>query len=82
MNDSERRRYEMLRRVRDFGVENAADFPPPSVGGKGFTAITAAVAELEAADAESAESRGARNQTTQRKAKPAKCCAKIYAPFR
>jgi hypothetical protein len=26
MNDSERRRYEMLVRVKQFGIDNAADF--------------------------------------------------------
>jgi hypothetical protein len=46
MNDIERRRYNMLIRVRDFGLENAADFPNGSVGATNFTAVGEAITEL------------------------------------
>jgi hypothetical protein len=58
----------MLRRVRDFGAENAADFPAASIGGQGFANIAAAVADLETASGERAESQGESSQSTQRKA--------------
>lgn len=41
MNDSERRRYEMLVRVKQFGIENSADFPPASVGAFKFALVGA-----------------------------------------
>jgi hypothetical protein len=44
MNLRETRRYEMLVRVRDFGSAHAGIFPPDSLGGQTFAAVTAAVA--------------------------------------
>lgn len=48
MNDQERNYYNAFVRVRDFGAENAADFPARSAGAVNFAAIAAAVAEMEA----------------------------------
>ena len=39
-------RYEMLRRVRDFGVAHQAEFPAGSVGGQAFATVGAAVDDL------------------------------------
>lgn len=47
MDDNERRRYEMLVRVRQFGVDNASDFPPPSVADTQFTVVGNAVDTVE-----------------------------------
>lgn len=38
MDDRERRRYDMFVRVKQFGIENAADFPAGSVGANTFAA--------------------------------------------
>lgn len=47
MNTNERRRYDMFVRVRQFGVENAADFPPASVGAVQFAAVAAEVVQID-----------------------------------
>lgn len=47
MNDTGRRRYEMLTRVRDFGTTYAASFPDTSKGGELFTALGAIIEELD-----------------------------------
>jgi hypothetical protein len=47
MNDSQTRRYEMLTRVRDFGVTHAAAFAAASLGGQKFAAVSGVVDELE-----------------------------------
>jgi hypothetical protein len=39
MNDRDRRRYEMLVRVNQFGIDNAADFPAGSVGAVKFAVV-------------------------------------------
>lgn len=41
MDDNERRRYEMLVRVRQFGTDNAGDFPS-GVGAAKFAVIARA----------------------------------------
>jgi hypothetical protein len=46
MNSVETRRYEMLVRVRDFGVAKSGQFPSSTVGGQAFAAVAAAVASL------------------------------------
>ncbi len=47
MQDADRRRYEMLVRVRDFGAAHAAAFPAQSRGAELFAALTATVRELD-----------------------------------
>lgn len=46
MDDRDLRNYEMVLRVRDFGAENAADFPATTLGGELFAAINTAATEL------------------------------------
>jgi hypothetical protein len=46
MNDSERRRLEMLIRVRQFGVDNAADFPAGSIAAAQFGVINTAIFKI------------------------------------
>lgn len=66
MNDMERRRYNMLVRVRDFGAENAGDFPASSVGGANFAVVGTVIGELEQSGA--AQMSGAAQQSTTQKA--------------
>ncbi|MEP7074448.1 MAG: hypothetical protein ABI878_01450 [Acidobacteriota bacterium] len=47
MNDRDRRRYEMLQRVNQFGLDNTTDFAPASVGALQFAVITARLAEAD-----------------------------------
>ncbi len=48
MRLTDRRRYDMLVRVKAFGAEHAAQFPASSVGGKLFVDLAAAVDQLTA----------------------------------
>lgn len=68
MNDVERRRFNMLTRVRDFGAENAADFPANSVGAESFAAVGAVVGELEQSGAAQTSGASAGKQGTTMKA--------------
>ncbi len=47
MNSNNTRRYDMLKRVCDFGAGHADVFPASSLGGKMFARVTAAVAALD-----------------------------------
>lgn len=47
MNHHERRRYDMFIRVAQFGADNAADFPPGSVGATQFAEVGAVVTRLQ-----------------------------------
>lgn len=47
MDSDERRRVEMFIRVRQFGVDNVADFPAGSIGATQFAAINTAIEEVE-----------------------------------
>jgi hypothetical protein len=47
MDAVERRRFDMLVRVRDFGLANAADFPAGSIGAANFAEINSVITELE-----------------------------------
>jgi len=67
MNHHESRRYDMLRRVRDFGAAHAADFPANSLGNTLFTAIGATVAEIERVASTRTSSVGASRQGTESK---------------
>lgn len=64
MNADERRRYDMLARVRDFGAENASDFPPGSVGADNFATVGAVVGELDASGAAQASGMSSGRQGT------------------
>jgi hypothetical protein len=55
MQDSERRNYEMLARVRDFHGPRAASFPAATRGGELFVSLDAVLREIEA-NAEAKES--------------------------
>jgi len=46
MNTFNTRRYEMLVRVRDFGLSHSDLFPPSEKGGEAFAQVTAAVSAL------------------------------------
>ena len=48
MNRSQSRRYEMLLKVRDFGINHRQQFPESSPASKAFQAIGEAAAEIEA----------------------------------
>ena len=50
MNTIERRQYEMLVRVRDFGDNYGHLFPASSVARESFTAVAAAIKELDTQD--------------------------------
>jgi hypothetical protein len=67
MNHHESRRYDMLRRVRDFGAAHAADFPANSLGSTLFTAIGATVAEIAQVASTRTSSAGASRQGTESK---------------
>lgn len=47
MKDSDTRRYEAFVRVRDFGAERAAQFPPNSFGAEKLLALDAVIAGLD-----------------------------------
>lgn len=65
MNDKERNYYNAFVRVRDFGAENAADFPAGSAGAKNFALVGAAVDEMEQSGA--IQTSGASGQMTAQK---------------
>lgn len=67
MNHHESRRYDMLRRVRDFGIAHAADFPANSLGSTLFAAIGATVAEIEQLASTQTSSAGSARQGTESK---------------
>jgi hypothetical protein len=47
MNDTERRRLEMFIRVREFGIEHAAQLPPTSFAGEQLLIVDTAINALE-----------------------------------
>src|SRR5207253_1135141 len=47
MDSLETRRFEMFKRVRDFGTAHAADFPAQTLGNEMFTIVKNVVTELE-----------------------------------
>lgn len=65
MNALERNYYNTFVRVRDFGAENAADFPLNSAGAANFAAVGAAVEAL--AESGAAQASGEGRQMTKRK---------------
>jgi len=68
MNSLSTRRYEMLVRVRDFGVTHAALFPPSRLGAQAFAAVGGAVAALSDHAASQFSGRGSAREGTVSKA--------------
>lgn len=62
MNDNNRRRWEMLVRASQFGIDNAVDFPALTVGGVRFTSVTAKANVAEAKSAQQQASFGSSAQ--------------------
>lgn len=58
MTDQERYRYEMFLRVRQFGIDNAADFAPGSVGAVQFAEISLVIDLIDQLAADQAASFG------------------------
>jgi hypothetical protein len=58
MDDNERRRVDMFIRVRQFGADNAADFPAGSIGATQFAVIDEVLSETEQSAADQAASFG------------------------
>ena len=68
MKDTERRRYEMLVRVRDFLGTRTASFPPATMGGQLFAALAGIVEELDTHATAQMSSHSAAMQSTTTKA--------------
>lgn len=68
MTDKERTRIEAFIRIRQFGADNAPDFPAGSVGAVQFDAIGSVLDELEQYTSEQAQGVGDARQTTAAKA--------------
>ena len=68
MDNLEIRRYEMFRRVRDFGVMYAADFLSGSLGNELFATLTSVVAGLEQQGASQSSGRNKAMEGTASKA--------------
>lgn len=68
MNLVDIRRFEMLTRVRDFGVEHASVFPTTSVAGKIFTDVSDAVDKLDRQAVSQFTGQGSSLEGTQSKA--------------
>jgi hypothetical protein len=64
MNDSERRRYEMFVRVRDFGAAHQADFAANSLCQRLFDTIGSIVSELDASASSKASGQSTARQGT------------------
>ena len=58
MNSITIKRYEMLKRVRDFGVAHSATFPEGSFGKQLFTAVAQIVVELDSQNVNQSSGRG------------------------
>lgn len=67
MRDIEIRQSEAIVRIRDFGVENSADFPPASLGGQKFAALNALVIEIDHLGAQQSAGSGAARTSTEEK---------------
>jgi hypothetical protein len=68
MKDTERRRYEMFLRVREFGLSRAGQFPPNTLAGELFTRLTAVINEMDAHTAAQSSGRSATQQGSASKA--------------
>lgn len=67
MRDIEIRESEAVVRMRDFGVESAADFPALSLGGRKFAALNALAGEIDQLGAQQSEGQGAARTSTEAK---------------
>ena len=64
MKDTERRKYEMFLRVREFGVAHAPEFPPTTLAGELFERLGLVINEMNThTSAQSAGRGGAREST-------------------
>jgi hypothetical protein len=68
MNDLERKTYERLTRVRDFGVTHATDFPAASLGGQLFAELNTVIEELTNVATNQVSGRNAAREGTSSKA--------------
>lgn len=64
MNDREIRESEALTRVREFGADNAADFPATSLGGQKFAEINGLADELDTHGSDQSLGHGAAKTST------------------
>jgi hypothetical protein len=67
MNNGEFRQYEMLRRVRDFGVAHAVDFPANTLGSALFATVGTTVTEIEQVASTQTSKSGSSLQETESK---------------
>ena len=68
MTNLETRKFNMLTRVKDFGVAHASSFPTNSLGGEVFTELTGIVQTLAGFASEKSSTRGEARQITTSKA--------------
>ena len=68
MKDTERRRYEMFLRVREFGLSRAAQFPPNTLAGELFTRLNTVINEMDAHTAAQSSGRSSTQQSSTSKA--------------
>jgi hypothetical protein len=68
MTNLETRKFNMLTRVRDFGIAHASSFPTNSLGGELFTEVTGIVETLESFASEKSSTKGESRQNTSSKA--------------
>lgn len=68
MNDTERRKYEMFLRVREFGTRRAVEFPANSLGRELLDRLDTVVAEFDAHTSAQTSQRGAAQEGTASKA--------------
>lgn len=68
MDNTATRRYEMLKRVRDFGLAQSAAFPDGSFGRELFTTITQIVSKLDSQSANQSSGQGEAHSVTETKA--------------
>lgn len=64
MTDSETRRLEAFIRIRQFGADNAADFPAGSIGKTQFEVIDTVIGEVETQTGDQSAGRGQSRQDT------------------
>lgn len=64
MNDLERRQYEMMLRVSEFGTQHAADFPSASLGAESLAAIREVIENLKEFDANHLSHRTSKRRNT------------------
>lgn len=76
MDNITNKRYEMLKRVRDFGATQTAVFPNGSLGKELFSTVAQAVTELEGHSTSQASGKGAAKALAQPNPQSARICAK------